>query len=329
MTKGSGTRSGLLWEVERLLSECSELPQVLLMENVPEVLNGDFGGWLEFLESKGYHNYYKRLNAKNYGIPQNRDRCFMVSLLGDYYYTFSEPKPVPKPVKLRLKDFLESEVDEKYYLSEKAIKGMASTTFNCSKIENRLAKNGIMPTLCARDYKDPKLVCEPQLLQVAQLNGFESTGRIYSANGLCPTINTMGGGGREPKIIQRALAYDEQNEYIHYDGTIGTLTTDGSSPKHNNRVIYTVDDCDDIDLDKPFEIISVKLKTRKIGAILQNGIVWFIRKLTPKECWRLMGFTDNDFYKAQTARVSNSQLYKQAGNSIVVPVLEAVFEKLF
>ena len=112
MAKGSNTRSGLLWEVERLLKECKELPQILLMENVPQVLNCDFGGWLEFLESKGYHNYYKCLNAKNYGIPQNRNRCFMVSVLGNYYYDF--PKEIP--LKLRLKDMLESKVDEKYYI---------------------------------------------------------------------------------------------------------------------------------------------------------------------------------------------------------------------
>lgn len=105
MAKGSGTRSGLLWEVERLLKECKELPQVLLMENVPQVLNCDFGGWLEFLEGLGYHNYYQKLNAKDYGIPQNRDRVFMVSTLGDYYYEF--PKPIPL-----LKQLIEIFTDE-------------------------------------------------------------------------------------------------------------------------------------------------------------------------------------------------------------------------
>lgn len=92
MEKGSGTRSGLLWEVERLLNECSELPQVLLMENVPLVHGKKnkehFDKWIEFLESKGYKNYWKDLNAKNYGIPQNRNRCFMVSTFGDKIYDF-------------------------------------------------------------------------------------------------------------------------------------------------------------------------------------------------------------------------------------------------
>jgi len=118
MAKGSGTRSGLLWEVERLLNEVDELPQVLLMENVPQVICDDFFEWCRFLESKGYKNYYKLMNAKNYGIPQNRNRCFMVSLLGDYLYEF----PAPFPLEKRLKDVLEDKVDEKYYLKDKALK---------------------------------------------------------------------------------------------------------------------------------------------------------------------------------------------------------------
>lgn len=124
MEKGSGTRSGLLWEVERILDECNgNLPQVLLMENVPQVIGKknikDFQLWRSKLESLGYSNYVELLNAKNYGIPQNRNRCFMVSILGNYHYSF----PKKMPLKLKLKDMLEKNVDEKYYLSEKAING--------------------------------------------------------------------------------------------------------------------------------------------------------------------------------------------------------------
>lgn len=122
MKKGSGTRSGLLWEVERLLDECDELPQVLLMENVPQVHSedniGDFNAWLRKLESLGYKNYYKDLNSKDFGVPQNRNRTFCVSILGDYYYEF----PDPIPLKLKLKDLLEKKVADKYYLSDKMIK---------------------------------------------------------------------------------------------------------------------------------------------------------------------------------------------------------------
>ncbi len=121
MSKGSGTRSGLLWEVERLLGECRELPQVLLMENVPQVIGSkaiaDFVKWRGFLEQLGYKNYHRLMNAKDYGIPQNRNRCFMISILGDYYYTF----PTTRKLKYLLKDFLDRHVDEKYYLSDATI----------------------------------------------------------------------------------------------------------------------------------------------------------------------------------------------------------------
>lgn len=124
MEKDSGTRSGMLWEVERILNECAELgklPQVLLMENVTQVHSKDnmphFQAWIKALEKLGYSSYWKDLNAKDYGIPQNRDRTFMVSMLGDWYYEF--PKKIP--LKLRLKDMLEDNVDEKYYLSERTI----------------------------------------------------------------------------------------------------------------------------------------------------------------------------------------------------------------
>lgn len=125
MGRDSGTRSGLLWEVERILKELHKdnkpLPQVLLMENVPEVIGKKnikhFAEWVKFLDELGYKSKWQLLNAKDYGIPQNRNRCFMVSILGDYYYEF--PKPIP--LKLRLKDMLESKVDEKYYLSNKTI----------------------------------------------------------------------------------------------------------------------------------------------------------------------------------------------------------------
>ena len=131
MAKGSSTRSGLLWEVERILDECNgNLPQVLLMENVPQVIGKknikDFQEWRRKLEQLGYSNYVQLLNSKNYGIPQNRNRCFMVSILGKYHYTF--PKKIP--LKLKLKDMLEDKVDEKYYLSDKMVEYF---TYNSEK----------------------------------------------------------------------------------------------------------------------------------------------------------------------------------------------------
>lgn len=119
MEEGSGTRSSLLWEVKRLLNECKELPQVLLMENVPQVINqknmDNFLKWCIFLESKGYSNYYDILNAKDYGVAQKRKRCFMISILGSYKYEFPKKEPLEKTVN----DYLESNVDKRYYLNER------------------------------------------------------------------------------------------------------------------------------------------------------------------------------------------------------------------
>ena len=124
MEKGSGTRSGLLWEVERLLTECDELPQVLLMENVPEVVGTknmpQFAKWQAFLDGLGYKTRWQVLNTKDFGIPQNRARCFAVSVLGDYFYEH----PKGYALDIRLKDVLEKQVDEKYYLKPETIEAL-------------------------------------------------------------------------------------------------------------------------------------------------------------------------------------------------------------
>jgi DNA (cytosine-5)-methyltransferase 1 len=165
MSKGTGTRSGLLWEVERILDECNgNLPQILLMENVPQVIGKknikDFQEWRRKLESLGYSNYVELLNAKNYGIPQNRNRCFMVSILGNYHYTF----PKKMPLKLKLKDMLEDKVDEKYYISEQMIKGMINTKFNQYNLKNSFMERDSESKTLVRKYVDaPKIVTvDPQ-----------------------------------------------------------------------------------------------------------------------------------------------------------------------
>lgn len=294
MAKGENTRSGLLWEVERLLNECTELPQILLMENVTQVHGTKnkehFDEWLAFLESKGYKNYWKDLNAKNFGVPQNRNRCFMVSVLGEYSYEFPEEFPLA----LRLKDMLEDSVDEKFYISNEKINKIANSTFAQEK--TMIQKTDVCGTLLARDYKDPKCV-EVEPVRLGGLYDTETSrhqaGAIWDKGAVAPTVDTMQGGNRQPLITEEPLAYDEQNGYIRKDGTVGTIMTDGSSPKHNNRVI------------EPMRI----------------------RKLTPKECWRLMGFDDTDLDRAAQYN-SNTQLYKQAGNSIVVDVLCYIFREM-
>lgn len=184
---GDSTRSGLLWEVERILKELpkEQLPDVLLMENVPQVHADqniiDFENWQKFLRSIGYYNFYKDLNAKDFGIPQNRERCFMVSILSDEFIEYE----FPEGVKLEkvMKDFLEEEVDEKYYInSEKADKliaeliekgGLNDYQFSKKNVigASEIKKNidgkfqscsdtsigelgkEIASTICARDYK--------------------------------------------------------------------------------------------------------------------------------------------------------------------------------
>ncbi len=175
MTKGSDTRSGLLWEVERLMNECSELPQVLLMENVPQVHSKanmpDFQKWIDFLENKGYSNYWQDLNAKDYGVAQNRDRCFMVSLLGEWNYKF----PQPIPLERELKDYLEDEVDEKYYINnEKA-----------QKLIRTLIENGTLQNDC--DY---------------EMDGnFNQRGKVHTKASICRTVLGNGHAGNEPKVL--------------------------------------------------------------------------------------------------------------------------------
>ncbi len=277
MKKGSGTRSGLLWEVERLLKECNELPQILLMENVPQVIGKkniqDFQNWQLFLEKLGYSSYFKLLNAKDYEIPQNRNRCFMVSILGDYYYEF----PHKRKLKLRLKDMLEDEVDEKYYLSDKMIAGMKKTKFKSYKLDNNLLKkNGVAKTIISRFEGTPQCVIVPEAICInSKVNGKQPSlqDRVYDSAGVSTAITTS----FMPSII------------------IPEKTKKG----------YAVAD---------------------IGVVVFNGARVCIRKLTPKECWRLMGFSDEDFEKARKVN-SDAQLYKQAGNSIVVKVLERIFEE--
>lgn len=202
-----GTRSGLLWEVERILNELHDththsLPQILLMENVPEVIGKDnvqhFNKWLAKLESLGYSNFFQVLNAKDYGIPQNRRRCFMVSILGDFAYDF----PLKIDLKYRLKDFLEKEVDEKYYLSDKMIEFF---TYNDQKQKesgngfsfNPISANDnekVAKTVTTRNGSrmDDNFIAEKGCEQIGNLNYYnhEQSDRVYGAQGCAPTVRT-------------------------------------------------------------------------------------------------------------------------------------------
>lgn len=377
MEKGSGTRSGMLWEVERILDECENLPQILLMENVPDVIGSKniihFAKWLEKLEKLGYHCYWQVLNAKDFGVPQNRERCFMVSLLGDYLYEF----PKKQKLEIRLKDILEKEVDEKYYLSSKAIEGSLKTNFASSKLENKIPKNGICPTIMARDYKDPKCVIEPQLMELTQNQpqGY----RVYDTEGISVSLVANGGGmGAKTGLyaVEDNLKRQLCNSLIVNNRVVENDVIRHSYSKSRMDNMYIQNnqfhDCSPT-LDTRCDCLGVVVKQqekyvdKKLAETIKNnngeipefvdlynarplkdGIAGTlstscgndcgcgsfayisnlrIRKLTPKECFRLMGVEDKDFDKVAQNQ-SNASLYHLAGDSIVVNVLMAIFRQM-
>lgn len=155
MSKGSGTRSGLLWEVERLLTECGDnLPQYLFMENVPQVHGQnnvkDFNLWIEFLDSLGYKSKWQDLNAKDFGVAQNRDRCFMVSWLEQ---GFSFMFPYPRPLEKTMRDYLDEDVDEKYYLKTKKAEELIKELVMSGTLERERERVSTLMTETQKQYK--------------------------------------------------------------------------------------------------------------------------------------------------------------------------------
>lgn len=317
------------------------------MENVANFVSkahiGTFKAWYSLVESLGYNNFAQVLNATSYGIPQNRERIFLVSIrkdISDKYY-FPEPFKLEK----RFKDVLESNVDEKYYLSDKLITSLSHDNkgFNAMKpstpphlgvascLTARMHKMGrgdnyimetnipiclnskvdgkqpslqdrvysvdgvttalttcflpniaepIAPTLRATDYKCPPCVWEPRVIQVGNIypdtDKFKNrtVGRVYDTEGIAPTINTCGGGGREPKVV------------------VGEVTSDN------------------------------------LLELVQAGLVR-IRKITPREAFRLMDLEESDIDTLLSSGLANTSLYQLAGNSICVGVLYHLFRKMF
>lgn len=364
MDRGGKTRSGMLWEVERILDELAAgqgaLPQVLLMENVPPVIGAkniaNFSEWLHKLESLGYKCFYKIMNSKNYGVPQNRDRCFMVSILGDYYYTF----PAEKLLERRLKDVLQKEVPEKYFLSLKGVEyvqkreGRYSTIIEegkdklacaltangnenwtgnfvridgeawnrggvCGMNKNRkflqeqviTSPNGVSPCVITRAEGKLNIALE----EFGQLRGRrfdrinEQSRRIYDITGLAPTCHTCGGGNTEPKIAEPIICASRgRNPNNPSDRMAGTPTQQR--------------------LEIGGDISNTLTTVTKDDQVAEPAKKYYrIRKLTPLECFRLMGVRDEDYQKVAQNQ-SDSSLYHLAGDSIVVDVLMAIFGEM-
>ena len=288
--KDSGTRSSLMYETLRIVEKLK--PKYVIWENVKNLLSAkhrhNFDAYLEAMERLGYRSQYQVLNAKDYGVPQNRERVFTVSIRKDIYNGYFFPAPIP--LEKRLKDVLEGDVDEKYYLSDERVAGLIAST------EKERAKgNG---------FKFEPIEKEKIAHAISTKAGGRKTDNVIDEGGVDHALRLGGlqGGNLEPFIV----ASRGRNPNNPSDRTTGAPTVQRLEPRK---------DC----------------VTNTITSVQKDNYVansLRIRKLTPKECWRLMGFDDDDFKKAQSAGISNSQLYKQAGNSIVVNVLEGILRNL-
>ena len=247
-TADGKTRSGLFFDALRIIQTTK--PRIAIAENVKNLTSKRFKNEFEIvlksLEDAGYKNYWQVLNAKDFGIPQNRERVFIISIRKDIdNYTFKFPEKMP--LRLKLKDLLENDVDEKYYLK---------------KLKNTFIKNS---------FKQEK-----------NGNGFKFEPHVKNNANYAKTITTRAGGRMDDNFII------------------------------------------EIDSDKE----KIKFANNLLGKNIGNYDALKIRKLTPTECFRLMGFSDKDVQILKENKISDSQLYKMAGNSIVVNVLVEIFKKL-
>lgn len=302
--EGSGTRSSLLWECERIIRAVK--PKYLLMENVKNLVGEkhkhNFIRWLRVLEMMGYWNFWQVLNAKDYGVPQNRERVFVVSILGGSQYLF------PNKIKLekRLKDVLEPNVDEKYYLSDDLIGKLSANiqkdicgTIRCGgrgSLDKHHSWDIVAePLACASRGRNPENPSD-------RTAGSPTEQRLeVNYSGCTNTLTSVQKDNYvvEPKVIQ-----------------VGNIVNTGNWNNPQIGRVYSSEGC------------SQTLNTCGGGSHepkITEG--YRIRKLTPRECWRLMGVKDEQFDRLHD--ISNSQLYKMAGNSIVVDVLMGIFKNLF
>lgn len=359
------TRSSLLVEYLRVIR--ANKPNFGMYENVKNIVGKQFKDTFKMftdeLDEYGYNVYWKVLNAKDYGIPQNRERVYLIFIkkeLDNGKFTYPEPFDNG----MRLKDVLEENVDEKFYISEDKVQRFLTNLNNedallydaCQvKREGKSREyNDFCPTLTARDYKDPRLVNDNVVKQVVNISKCEGNwnnpqvGRIYSTDGCSPTLNTCGGGSHEPKIVQLGNVNPSgkgmNGNVFDENGLAPTLTTNKGE---GNKIAIrqaTKKGYIECELGGVADLSYPESKTRR-GRVQENGQICptitatetgvcriespiRIRKLTPKECFRLMGFSDENFEAAEKM-VSNSQLYKQAGNSIVVDVLYYILVELY
>lgn len=325
---GTPTRSGLY--VYSIKAVRAKKPKYVMIENVKALIQKkfieDFYSVISELEECGYNCYYPTkedkkgvkpicLNSKDFGIPQNRERIFVIAIRKDIDTKIFE-FPVGRDYGVRLKDVLEDQVDEKYYLSPEIQNKISNWKAYQRPFENVLGENSTSPTITARgageyhsgmvlvgeglkdktNLEDNKIICEQR----------SDEGLRFFKDNICGTLRTIDACG-DKRVIENGAIRGRYNENgkieqqleLRNDGVTNTLTT----VEKDNVIVKNVS-------------FNNKSEIR-------------IRKLTPLECWRLMGFRDEAFYKAQELGISDSQLYKQAGNSIVVNCLYYIFKNLF
>jgi DNA (cytosine-5)-methyltransferase 1 len=284
------------------------------------------------MEQLGYRNYYQVLNAKDYGIPQNRERVFTISIRKDLNTLFEFP--IKQELKIKLKDMLEEEVDEKYYLSDKmlnyivadnekqtgnnsksVINKKIASAINTGEEQRRCDASNYVSDNFNEDYNLKQLLCN-KLIKENKVKESDVIRHSYSSS----RMKNMYTQNSKNNNISPTL--DTRCDCLGVCVKIKNNTKKGYLEAYPGDGIYTNTST------KRGTVQSQTIQT--ITTFQDKGVVLEdlrIRKLTPKECWRLMGFDDSDYEKASKVN-SNAQLYKQAGNSIVVNVLEAIFKEL-
>lgn len=375
----SGTRSSLLWENIKLLKKAKDnntLPKYIMVENVKNLVSKKFiehfNNLISVFDDLGFNTYWSVLNGKDCGVPQNRERVFVIAIRKDIDNgTFDFPKPFDTGI--RLKDVLEENVDEKYYLSEVAtrkfklfseskgddikVAGSLNPDKNVQDRVRVLDTDGVSQGLRATDYKDPvkivsgidKSIKDTQMIeyancitsredrgvsnrksegtavleQIGQLYGTEKepnpqAGRVYSSECLSPTLDTCSGGNRMPKVIEEKLSHAEWKQQMYErfiedaDGEVSGVITNQSQT---------------FGYRPPMKGFSKTLRAEANDTgIVEN---FRIRKLTPRECYKLMGLTFEDCDKARNIGVADTHLYKQAGNGIITNCCELLAEHLY
>ena len=287
----SGTRSSLLWDNIKLLRKAREygnLPKYLMFENVKNLISkkfiNDFNNLIDILEELGFYSYWQVINGKDCGVPQSRERVFVISIRKDIdqrKYTF----PIPFDSGIRLKDVLEENVDEKYYLSDDKVQEFLKT-IDLDKIGRN--GNGFEQVGYINDY-----------------NG--DANRIYSDN-IARTLKSEAGGG------------GAKTGWYLTDKTItGLITNQGTKFDKETEYVNTL-------LARDYKSFCNQAMNAVINKEF-NGIR--VRKLSPRECWKLMGLTYEDSDKAAELGVADTHLYKQAGNGIITNCCALLAEHLY